>query len=220
MLSPVGLTCQGPFEGYNWRRLAEPQIQSDPLCVRFVNTVDWRDDPPRRNDLLKNYSDLLHWARHAGVISPALASKLDQEASRQPGAAQEAFDDAIALREALASVLRAAVEGRQPPAADLQRFNTALGDSGEHLRLTGNKGEFHLDWDTDSSFDRVLWPVARSAADVVTSSELQRLRICEGEGCGWLFLDTTRNRRRRWCNMASCGNRAKVKRFYQRHKQK
>jgi predicted RNA-binding Zn ribbon-like protein len=198
--------------------VADPEVQSDPLCVRFVNTVDWRDDPIHRSDLLKSYSDLLRWARDAGAIPQSMAGKLAHEASRHPAAAQAAFAQAIVVRESLVSVLRAAVAGRQPPAADLQRFNTALGEAGAHLRLAGSQGAFRLEWDSDNRLDRVLWPVVRSAADVVTSSDLQRLRICEGEGCGWLFLDTTRNRSRRWCNMASCGNRAKVKRFYQRHK--
>ena len=162
---------------------------------------------------------MLHWARDAGVISHAAAGKLAHEAGRHPAAAQAAFARCMVVREALVSVLGAAVEHRQPPAEDLRRFNAALGEAGEHLRLAGSKGEFHLDWDTDSSFERVLWPVVRSAVDLVTSGDVLRLRICEGNGCGWFFLDTTRNRSRRWCNMASCGNRAKVKRFYQRHKE-
>ena len=199
--------------------VAEPETHPEPLCVRFVNSVDWRDDPTRRSDALKGYPDLLRWAREAGAISPATARRLADAASRDPAAAQAIFAHAITVREAMASILAAAVNRRQPAAEDLKRFNTALAESGRHLRLAGNKGEFRLDWDSDSSLERVLWPIVRSAADLVTSSDLQRLRICEGEGCGWLFLDTTRNRSRRWCNMASCGNRAKVKRFYERHKQ-
>ncbi|HTM89819.1 MAG TPA: ABATE domain-containing protein [Terriglobales bacterium] len=198
--------------------MAEAEVHPDPLCVRFVNTVDWRDDPVRRSDPLKSYSDLLRWASDAGAIPPRIAHQLDHEASQHPAAAQAVFTHAILVREALASVLAAAVQGKQPPGEDLQRFNAALGQSGEHLRLAGGKGEFHLDWDSDNSFERVLWPMVRSAADLVTSSDLHRLRTCEGEGCGWFFLDTTRNRSRRWCNMASCGNRAKVRRFYERHK--
>ena len=199
--------------------VAEPEIQSDPLCVRFVNTVDWRDHPVRRSDLLKSYSELLHWAQDAGAIPPGIAHKLAHAANQHPAAAQSSFLHAITVREALAAVLAAAVEHQQPAPEDLKRFNAALGESGAHLRLSGGKGQFRLDWDSDSSFDRVLWPVVRSAADLVTSRQMQRLRICEGTGCGWLFLDTTRNRSRRWCNMAVCGNRAKVKRFYERHKE-
>jgi predicted RNA-binding Zn ribbon-like protein len=186
--------------------------------VRFVNTVDWRDDPVRRSDLLKSYADLLRWARNVGAILPGVANKLAREADQHPTAAQASFLGAITVREAIAAVLGAAVEHRQSPPQDLRRFNAALGEAGEHLRLAGNKGKFHLDWDRDNSFERVLWPLVRSAADLITSDQLERLRRCEGQGCGWFFLDTTRNRSRRWCNMAVCGNRAKVKRFYERHK--
>jgi predicted RNA-binding Zn ribbon-like protein len=187
--------------------------------VRFVNTVDWRDDPARRVDTLGSYPDLLHWARHAGVISVGAANRLAQEAGRHPAAAQAAFTHAITVREALAALLLSAVAGRQPPAAALERFNAALAEAGRHQRLATSGGRFHCSWDDDERLDRVLWPVVCSAAELVTSDQLQRLRRCEGEGCGWFFLDTTRNRSRRWCNMASCGNRAKVKRFYERHKE-
>ncbi|HKW24361.1 MAG TPA: ABATE domain-containing protein [Terriglobales bacterium] len=199
--------------------MAEPELQPDPLCVRFVNTVDWRDDPMRRTDPLKSYADLLHWARNAGAIPPGIANMLACEADRHPPAAQASFLRAITVREAIAAVLGAAVEHRQPPPEDLKRFNAALGAAGEHLRLAGNKGEFQLSWNSDNSFERVLWPLVRSAAELVTSDQVERLRRCEGQGCGWFFLDTTRNRSRRWCNMAVCGNRAKVKRFYERHKE-
>ncbi|MGE5204543.1 MAG: CGNR zinc finger domain-containing protein [Chlamydiota bacterium] len=197
--------------------MAEPE-HPDPLCVRFVNTVDWRDDASQRVDKLGNYSGLVHWAREAGAIEPATANKLLQEAHRSPAAANGAFVHAISVREALAGILAAAANQRQAAAADLQRFNAALAESGRHLRLASAQGRFHSTWDSDDRLERLLWPVVRSAADLLTSGDLERLRICEGEGCGWFFMDTTRNRSRRWCNMAVCGNRAKVKRFYERHK--
>ncbi len=198
--------------------MAEAAKHSDPLCVRLVNTVDWRDDPVRRVDTLGSYADLVRWAREAEAVSSATATRLLQEASRKPAAAQAALHHALAVREALASVLNAATLKRQPPSVDLGRFNAALAESGRHLYIAGGEKGFHCAWDTDDRLDRVLWPAVRSAAHLLTSSQLERLRVCEGEGCGWFFMDTTRNRSRRWCNMAVCGNRAKVKRFYARHK--
>ncbi|MCB0153982.1 MAG: CGNR zinc finger domain-containing protein, partial [Anaerolineae bacterium] len=55
-----------------------------------------------------------------------------------------------------------------------------------------------------------------SAAELLTSDRLNRVGQCAGESCGWLFLDTTRNHSRRWCEMEHCGNRAKAKRHYRR----
>ena len=65
-----------------------------------------------------------------------------------------------------------------------------------------------------------LWPVVRSAADLLTGPSLERVKRCPGEGCGWLFLDTSRNGSRRWCDMASCGNRARVRAFAARQRGK
>jgi predicted RNA-binding Zn ribbon-like protein len=81
--------------------------------------------------------------------------------------------------------------------------------------------EFAWDWAEDpDSLDRVLWVVARSAGELLTSDQLDRVRQCaDDRGCGYLFLDTSRNRSRRWCSMESCGNRAKARRHYQRQQQ-
>ena len=61
-------------------------------------------------------------------------------------------------------------------------------------------------------------PVASSAAELLTSAALEDTRECDSEGCGWLFLDTSRSRRRRWCDMRDCGNLAKVRRFRERRR--
>jgi predicted RNA-binding Zn ribbon-like protein len=63
---------------------------------------------------------------------------------------------------------------------------------------------------------RLFWPVVQSAAEFLTSDDVRHLRACASPKCGWVFLDTSRNRRRRWCAMQVCGNRAKVRRFYAR----
>jgi predicted RNA-binding Zn ribbon-like protein len=89
----------------------------------------------------------------------------------------------------------------------------------QHARLIpGANGALAWDWeDEGGSADLMLWPIARSAADVLTSPrELARVRQCPGAGCGWVFLDETKNRSRRWCDMDVCGNRAKARRHYAR----
>jgi len=198
--------------------VAEVGKNRDPLCVRFVNTVDWRDDPGRRVDNLASYSDLVLWARDAAAITPSTAAKLIREANRAPADSQTAFSHAMAVRESIASVLSAAAFKKEPIDADLQLVNAALAECGRHLNIGSGSGRFHYTWDSDDHLDRVLWPIVRSAGDLLTSPVVERLRLCEGEGCGWFFMDNTRNRSRRWCNMAVCGNRAKVKRFYERHR--
>ena len=67
--------------------------------------------------------------------------------------------------------------------------------------------------------EAILYRIVKSAADLLVSAELQRLRECADPECGWLFLDFSRNHSRRWCSMESCGNRAKARRFYRRRQQ-
>jgi predicted RNA-binding Zn ribbon-like protein len=85
------------------------------------------------------------------------------------------------------------------------------------LRYSG--GEFSWHWGgPEQALDRPLWPIVRSAAELLSSDERTLLRECAAETCSWLFLDRSRSRRRRWCDMATCGNRAKARRHYQRKK--
>ncbi len=70
---------------------------------------------------------------------------------------------------------------------------------------------------SNSALDTVLWSVARSSAELLISEDLMRVKECpENDGCGWLFVDTSRNHKRRWCDMEGCGNRAKARRHYER----
>jgi predicted RNA-binding Zn ribbon-like protein len=85
------------------------------------------------------------------------------------------------------------------------------------VRVIRNESGFTWGWDKQSdALDRMLWPVARSAADLLTSDHLNRVHQCGGKDCTWLFVDTSRNHSRQWCDMGDCGNRAKARRFYQR----
>jgi predicted RNA-binding Zn ribbon-like protein len=103
---------------------------------------------------------------------------------------------------------------------DLETLNRELRVARAHERLVASP---RFAWEADNppaALDRVLWPVVRSAADLLTSPELERVGQCRGEECGWLFLDISRSRRRQWCHMADCGNLAKVRRFRQRRRER
>src|SRR5437763_3870563 len=122
-------------------------VQPEPLCVRFVNTVDWRDDPARRVDTLSSYADLLHWAHQAQIVSPVLTRKLEHAAAQHPGAAHSAFSHAIALREAIYAVLLAALAGHPPRPHSLATLNQALSDCGRHQCLAPSNGRLSWAWD-------------------------------------------------------------------------
>lgn len=191
------------------------ELSGGALCLDFINTVDSR--PTEANELLETYDDLLAWARQAGVLAPALAATLEAEALRRPTAAAAALDGAKALREAVHAVLAAAMRGRGVPADSLGTLEAAVAPSLARRRLVQAPAGFAWEWVyDDNALDGLLAPVVESAANLLTSPDLARVRECEAATCGWLFLDRSRNRSRRWCDMTVCGNRAKVRRHYQR----
>lgn len=116
------------------------------------------------------------------------------------------LDRAIELREALYRIFVAAVGQRRPETKDVAILNGAL--AGQRLTFQGPTASF--------TADDPLTQIARAAAELLTSPEISRVRVCGGESCGWLFLDTSRNRSRQWCDMSDCGNVAKVRRFRDR----
>ena len=100
---------------------------------------------------------------------------------------------------------------------DLAALNAALSKVLANACLVPAEDGFAWAWGgEDAALRRVLWPIVRSAAELLTSDKLDRVGQCAGDSCGWLFLDTSRNRSRRWCEMEHCGNRAKARRHYRR----
>ena len=190
------------------------------LCLDFANTVDWHaSDHPQ--EFLNSYADLVGWSEHAGVLSAPQAQALLREAQRRPADATTAHRRALALREALYRLFSSLAHGRRAAKDDLAELHDALTRALPQLRLAWLGGRFTWTWAEDPlALDRMLWPVAWSAARLLTSDELGRVRECTGEGCGWLFLDQSRNRSRRWCAMEDCGNRAKARRYYARRRGK
>ena len=164
-------------------------------------------------DKLRAYDDVLRFGQLSGAVSAAGARRLERAARSDPAPAAAAFRRALELREALFRIFRASLDRRRPQASDLETLATELSTARRHERLAPAGEIYAWRWDTADAPDRVLWPVARSAAELLTSADLAKLRICAGEECGWLFLDTSRNHSRRWCDMKDCGNRAKVRRF-------
>jgi predicted RNA-binding Zn ribbon-like protein len=125
---------------------------------------------------------------------------------------------ARALREAIHAIGAALAHGAPPPAAPLAVVNRELGAGLQWARLRRQDHELAWDWAASPRLDRVLWPVVRSLADLLVGPLHQRVKQCPGHGCGWLFLDMTKNRRRRWCEMSVCGSRAKVRRYRARRR--
>jgi predicted RNA-binding Zn ribbon-like protein len=190
------------------------------VCLDFANTVDWHaSDHP--HEFLTGYADLVAWSEHAGALSAPQAQALLREAQRRPADAAATHRGALALREALYRLFSTLAQGRDAAEGDLAELHDALTRALPQLRLARLGGRLAWTWaENPRALDRMLWPIAWSAATLLTSDELDRVRQCAGEGCGWLFVDQSRNHSRRWCAMEDCGNRAKARRHYARRRRK
>lgn len=189
------------------------------LSLDFANTMDWRRSA-RPDELLNSYADLVRWSQHTGMLTPALARRVAREAIRRPGEAAATLDRAKDLREALFRIFSATAAGRKPKLADLESLNIEIKQALACLRVEATAKGFVWKWAEDEAdLDRIALEVARAAGELLTDNETRaRLRECANEGCGWLFIDTSRNRSRRWCSMGVCGNRVKARRHYEQIK--
>ncbi len=186
------------------------------LCLDFANTANWhKSEHPV--ELLNTYEDLVGWSRHADILSDVDAGTLLREAAGQPDVAEAVRVQAVELREAIYRIFSAIAEDDRPDVNDLELLNAALGPALSKARIVEGPDGFTWDWAGEAAMlDRMLWPVARSAAELLASAQLDRARQCADEKCGWLFLDMSRNRSRRWCSMEYCGNRNKARTYYRR----
>ena len=187
------------------------------LCLDWTNTVSTRLESLRR-EYLTSYDDLLEWSRHAGILADLDAQRLKREAARRPIEAKAVLDQAIAIRETIYRILAAIAHQRAPAMADITALNSALAQALARLQVVPSGNDFQWQWVQDRrALDAMLWPIVRSAADLLTSADVRRVRQCaRREGCDWLFVDATKNHSRRWCSMSSCGSIDKAHRYYQR----
>ncbi len=179
----------------------------------FTNTFDGsRKSTGKEN--LESCADLVEWSRQAGFIDQEELERLMQIAEEQPGLAQEVFERAIVLRESIFWIFSHLAGGEPQVSSDLEKLNRELSLGMGRLRVEPSAEGFRWGWAREPfSLDLLLGPIAHSAADLLTSSDLQRVRECGGIDCSWLFVDRTKNHSRVWCEMEGCGNRSKVRRY-------
>lgn len=195
----------------------EFEFSGGALCLDFANAVG---DPPRRTqERLSGYDDLLRWAAQAGILDEAERRALERLAARRGDAPRRTFHHAMELREVIYRTFSAIAAGTRPGAGELAALNAALIEALPHLRLEHRDTGHGWTWaGTESSLDGPLWPVVRSAAELLTSADAALVRECASDTCSWMFVDRSRTHRRRWCDMKTCGNRAKARRHYERAK--
>jgi predicted RNA-binding Zn ribbon-like protein len=188
------------------------------VCADFVNTLDDRfSDHPK--ELLASYVDLARFAEDTGILEPAQAHWLATRSLEFPEMAQPALRAVIELREALYQIFSAIMAKRSAPPLALAQLNGNAQEAARRMELVETRDGFAWRFRDTTSFNAILWPLARSAAELLASGQVSQMRACASDTCRWLFVDTSKNHRRRWCDMTRCGNRAKARRFYARQKE-
>ena len=195
--------------------MTRPQLD---LCLDFSNTVDWRNGPGA-SDRLADFESLLAFVVKAKVLGRQEADRI-RKAAAEDGQGAEALRQAKALRETIYGIFSSVAAGNDPAELDIKELNRFLSSLGATSKVIRMGHDFEWEWDIDCSpQDQILWPIAKSTADLLTSGHLERVRECanHSDGCGWVFMDRTKSQTRKWCDMGSCGNRAKVRAWYDRN---
>jgi len=188
------------------------------LCLDFANTARHAGTAPRED--LPTYGALVAFGEQAGILTRADARALRTAGARRPGDAARVLARALALRTAIYRIFSSIAAGKRVRPEDLSVLDGMAGEAAAHAHLTAHDGVFR--WELDAGalrdLEGPLWPIVRSATDLLTSEHLATVRECALETCSWLFLDHSKNQKRRWCDMKICGNRSKVRRHYARTK--
>ncbi len=190
------------------------ELLGGPLCLDFVNTFEDRlGEYPQ--DFFTGYPDLVHWSYAVELFTEHEATQRLAASARWSTEATRIFEQALALRETIYRVFSAIARTTLPAGADLDALKEIYTQTMVHASLTPTDEGFVWNWieqEREEALDFPLWSVICSAVDLLTSSEVKRVKQCPGVDCGWLFLDSSKNGSRVWCSMEGCGSRAKMRR--------
>lgn len=189
---------------------------SPEIALVFANTWGNRADPS--TDRLRGYADVLQWALDSGAIEEGEHRQLVSMSERRPGESETVLNEAVELREAIFSLCTDAARSVPPKHGDLETLNRWLEVLPTAQLCAGDRCCVWRRANVPPDLRTPLLAAAASAADLLTSDSIHRLRECAAPDCSWLFLDSSRGGRRRWCDMSTCGNRAKARRYYERHR--
>jgi predicted RNA-binding Zn ribbon-like protein len=202
---------------------AEPKGTLFDLCgghpaLDLVNSLDnrFREDGP--DEMLASYADLLRFLEESGLLSRQHVRALNKTVA--PEAAAQALRSAHDLREATAAVLYSSLARKEPGQQDIGVLEKHFLDAARHRELQWERAGFAWAWGRHENEPELpVWILAESVSDILLSPDMARVRTCAADTCRWLFLDTSKNHTRRWCNMKVCGNRMKARRFHERRDQ-
>lgn len=192
-------------------------LKSGHPILEFTNTVH-NHASQHPTETLFRYEDLLGWAKSVGIVRSEQTQTLTRKAASQPEEAAAVLATCLRLRESIYRIFMAKTEGKSPSGKDLGVLNSIVSrlTNGAQVVQQGDKFEWQWNLEKDS-LDAPLRLIALSAVDLMTSENYKWVGQCADEdGCGWLFVDTSKNHSRRWCDINDCGNRAKQRRYQKR----
>ena len=202
----ISVETHGAFRGQ--------RIVGGNVALDLLNTQNGPQGEPPEEDVLLNYRDLLAWASHVGIVTPAEERLLRRRARGQPAEAEAAFQRARETRAYLHDIFDAVAREASPARADLMRLQRDASEALAHGRLVRVDGQYGWSWHGDQDLNRPLWPIIHAALALVTDGPLERVKGCAS--CRFVFVDESRNGSRRWCSMDDCGAEDKMRKYVAR----
>jgi predicted RNA-binding Zn ribbon-like protein len=186
------------------------------LPLDFANTASGRATV-QPIEHLHSAEDVVDWASHARSIDAATARRCHAAVGRSAVVARKVLRNALELRDTVYRIGLAIARDEAPSRPDLGLLKTFACESIKSTELApALGGGYAFDFSANPVESALLGPVAWSAIELLATGCFERIKQCPGHDCGWLFFDNSKNNSRRWCDMAVCGNRSKVRRHRER----
>ena len=189
------------------------------LCFDFINTVNTRTKQFRVHEYLPDYENFLLWCHKVEIAEKTKLIELEKYAQQHTSAAENTLDKIIKTRETLYQLFSciAKDQAAKIPAVVLKSFNADLQAAFSHIKFDITDNYLQQSWERGRTpLLEPLWVILKSAHDVLIQKNYERIKECPA--CGWLFLDQTKNNKRRWCSPSTCGSIEKSKRYYRKKK--
>jgi predicted RNA-binding Zn ribbon-like protein len=184
-------------------------------ALDFANALDNRYHPNGPVELIGSYKDLVRFCVQSALLNKTQMRHMLTRINEPEATA--ALESARELREAIERIFSALADQRNVDRNDLSVLNHHLEQALMHRKISKEKAGFVWTWEGIENFATgPLWPIAHAAGELLASEDRRFVRQCGRATCRWLFLDTSKNRSRRWCEMRVCGNRTKAQRYYKR----
>jgi predicted RNA-binding Zn ribbon-like protein len=199
------------------RTIETLELDGEALCLNFINSVRNRFENPLY-EFIVTPEDWLLWNHRAQLFDKAVEQKLKKYILENQKKAICELKRIIKIRELLYRIFRVIAQKERPLEEDIRIFNKELSFTFSHLSIEINERlESNLIWSYEQSdLMWALFPVVKSAYELLISDSLGRIKECSN--CGWLYLDKSKNNSRIWCNMKTCGNSVKIKKYYEKKK--